>query len=168
METYAATLDDYVDIVLHKIALSPTLTLSLPELYDVNVMNESAYRLDHFMIEKGLIKIVKEGRAITGKGLEIANFGGWIAYQLQLKKDKSRNVYPSDETRKFQKELAHLRLEIEQHKAELTLLQKKEADSAAVIRNLIEQNRNSKVLFFIGGIVLGVLCSSLLWYFVFG
>ena len=93
MGTSAYTMDDQVDIVLHKIALSPNLTMDLNELYDVAVMNEETYNLDHFMLEKGLLKLAKEGRTITGKGLEISNFGGWIAYQRQLKGERSRNIY---------------------------------------------------------------------------
>lgn len=68
-QVHVDNLDDQVDIALHKIALSQNLTLSIEKLYGVKIMDENAYLLDHFMIEKGLIKVVKEGRAMTGKGL---------------------------------------------------------------------------------------------------
>jgi hypothetical protein len=167
MDTSTDTMDDQVDTVLHKIALSANLTLNLNELYNVSVMNENSYLLDHFMLEKGLLKIAKEGRTITGKGLEIANFGGWIAYQRQLKKE-SRNVYGLETLqRKYESEIASLRNEIKMQKNELEARAEKEEALSQTIRNLIEQNKSNKLMMLMGGIVTGIVLSSVLWYFLF-
>jgi hypothetical protein len=168
MDTSTYTLDDQVDTVLHKIAMSPTMTLSLHELYNVTVMNENAYHLDHYMIEKGLLKIAADGRSITGKGLEISNFGGWTAYQKQFKKDRGLNLHgPSTLQRKYETEISSLRKEIARHKAELEERSEKELVSAALIRNLINQNSNNKLMMLMAGIVVGLVLSSVLWHLIF-
>jgi hypothetical protein len=168
MEASTYTLDDQVDIVLHKIALAPHLTLGVNELYDVIVMNENAYLLDHFMLEKGLLKLTKEGRTITGKGLEISNFGGWVAYQRQLKKENPRNVFVADALqRRHEKDVQRLRSELAQCKLELESKAEKEVASSGIIKSLIEQNRSNRLMMFMGGIVTGLVLSSILWYFIF-
>jgi hypothetical protein len=168
METSAITIDDQVDIVLHKIAMSPNLTLNVNELYEVSVMNESTYLIDHFMLEKGLLKMAGENRTMTGKGLEIANFGGWLSYQKQFKRERPRFVQGID-TRQFRQEseMASLRGEIERYKLELLERAEKELASAQVIKSLIEQNKSSKLMFFIGGIAIGLLAASVLSYVFF-
>jgi hypothetical protein len=161
-------MDDQVDLVLHKLALSPNLTLSLHDLYDVPVMDESTYQLDHFMLEKGLFKAVKEGRSLTGRGLEIANFGGWASYQRQLKKERPINLYGTETLhRKYEGELSSLRKELDRNRKELQAKAEKEIESSHIIRNLIEQNKSNHVMVYMGGIVSGMLLSSLLWYFLF-
>jgi hypothetical protein len=168
METTARTRDDQVDFVLHKLAVSPNLTLSLHDLYEVPVMDESMYQLDHFMLEKGLMKAVKEGRSMTARGLEIANFGGWVSYKRQLKKDRPINLYSTETLhRKYEVELASLRKELDRQRKELHARTEKEIESSSIIRNLIEQNKSSHLMVFVGGIVTGMVFSSLLWYFLF-
>lgn len=168
MDATTLTIDEQVDVVLHKIALSANLTLSLHELYNVPVMNETTYRLDHFMLEKGLIKISGENRTITGKGLEIENFGGWASYQNQLRRTKPRNVYGIETLQiKYESEIASLRREIERYKNDLQSRSEKEVETSRIVKSLIEQNKSSKLMFFIGGIALGLVVASLLSYLLF-
>jgi hypothetical protein len=168
MDLSIYTLDDQVDAVLHKIAMSPTMTLSLVELYNVTVMDENAYHLDHYMIEKGLLKISADGRGITGKGLEISNFGGWTAYQKQFKKERSLNLHgPSTLQRKYEADILELRKEIAKYKVELEARSEKELASAALVKNLIDQNSNTRLMMLIAGIVVGLVISSILWHFIF-
>jgi hypothetical protein len=168
METSIHVLDEQVDLVLDKIARSPTLTLNVHELYDVPFMNENAYQLDHVLLEKGLIKVIKDGRAITGKGLEIANFGGWISYQKQLRREIPRNVFPANiQQRELEKENKVLREEIAKQKNEIRELIEKEVVSMLINNNLIQQNNSSKIVLVLIGIVSGLILSSLLWYVIF-
>jgi hypothetical protein len=168
MDTSTYLLDDQVDTVLHKISMSPTMTLGLNELYNVTVMDENAYRLDHYMIEKGLLKISADGRRITGKGLEISNFGGWVAYQKQFKKERSLNLHgPSTLQRKYETDISVLKKEIAKYKAELESKGEKEFASAALIKNLMDQNSNTRLMMLIAGIVIGLVLSSILWHFIF-
>ena len=168
MDTSIYTLDDQVDTVLHKIAMSPTLTLSLNELYNVPVMDENAYHLDHYMIEKGLLKISADGRSITGKGLEISNFGGWAPYQKQFRKERGLNLHgPSTLQRKYENDISELRKDIAKYKAELEARSEKELASAALITNLINQKSSTRLMMLIAGIVVGLVISNILWHFIF-
>ena len=168
MDTSTYTLDDQVDIVLHKIALSPNLTMDVHDLYDVNVMNEHTYNLDHFMLEKGLLKIAKDGRTITGKGLEISNFGGWIAYQRILRKEKTRGVHGFETIQqKYEAEIISLKNQIEEQKNELLKNADKETRTVQIINNFIEQNKSAKIIALMAGIVIGLAISSVLWYALF-
>lgn len=168
MDISTFTLDDQVDITLHKIALSPNLTLGIHDLYDVPVMDEMTYRLDHFMLERGLLKIVGESRSITGKGLEIANFGGWVAYQRLLRKDNPRHLHTIESVhRKHNQEIYSLKKELESLRQEVKSRDEKELANSKIIHNLIEQRRITRVMIFVGGIVSGLLLSSLLWFMLF-
>jgi hypothetical protein len=168
MDTSTLTIDDQVDLVLHKIALSPHLTLNLNQLYAVAVMNENTYHLDHFMLEKGLLKISGENRTITAKGLEIANFGGWVSYQKQFKKERPRNLFGLETQQlKYDNEFAAMRREIQKYKSELQAKNEKEIAASNIIISLIEQNKNSKLMFFIGGIAVGILIAGVLSYVLF-
>ena len=168
INTLTYTLDDQVDKVLHKIAMSPTLTLDPHELYGVSVMNENVYHLDHYMIEKGLVKITADGRSITGKGLEISNFGGWVAYQKQFTKERGLNLHgPATLQRKYEAEISSLKKEISRHKAELEARSEKEVASNEIIKGLISQNSSTRLMMLLGGVVLGLVISSALWHFIF-
>lgn len=168
MNAATLTIDDQVDAVLHKIALSASLTLSPQELYDVPVMNERTYRLDHFMLEKGLLKIAGENRVITSKGLEIANFGGWVSYQKQLRREKPRNIYAVETLQiKYESEIGSLRNQIERYKQELRSKSIKDGETSRIIKNLIEQNKSSKLMYFISGIGIGIVLASILSYLLF-
>ena len=168
MNTTTLSINDQVDQVLHKIALSKNLTLSLHELYDVPMMNETAYKLDHLMLEKGLLKISGEERTLTGKGLEIVNFGGWSSYQKQLRREKPRNIYGIETLQfKYETEIATLRRELQRHRNESQLHSEKEVEASRIISSLIEQNRSSKLMFFIGGIAVGLFVASILSYLLF-
>ena len=84
LERTIYSVDDKVDYYLHKIAMAPALRLDPRELYEVQVLDEEAYLIDQVMLESGLIKIERESRVITSKGLEISNFGGWTLHQRLL------------------------------------------------------------------------------------
>jgi hypothetical protein len=168
MDTSTLTLDDLVDILLHKMALAPNLSMQPNELYEVTVMNENTYHVDHFMIEKGLIKITRDGRTLTGKGLEISNFGGWIAYKRQLKKEK---VHAMDGInilhRRLEKDIVFLKSEIERQKDTINKYAIKESATGNTIRHLIEQSRTNKLFYFLGGMLAGMVLSGILWYLIF-
>jgi hypothetical protein len=165
--TFSNSLDYQVDVALHRLALAPKLMLPVSILYDVAVMNESTYNVDHFMLERGLIKVVAEGRALTGKGLEISNFGGWVSYQQHLKRERPlvNDLRPSF---KNQLEIQSLKREIERYKDELRLKSEKEQSSAALVKSLIDQKRSGRTMLLITGAVVGFVVSSLIWLLIFG
>lgn len=88
MEYIISSLDEKVDYYLHKISLAPNLTLKLQDLYEVPVLDKDTYLMDQIMLERGLLRIDKDARVISGKGLEIVNFGGWLIYKAQLAKQR--------------------------------------------------------------------------------
>lgn len=168
MNATTLLINDQVDQVLHKIVLAKNLTLNLRDLYGVTIMDQATYRLDHLMLEKGLLKISGEERTITAKGLEIVNFGGWASYQNQLRKEKPRNIYGVETLQfKYESEIATLRREIQRYKNDGQSRAEKEVEASRVISSLIEQNRSSKLMFFVAGIAVGVFVASVLSYLLF-
>lgn len=164
MEKMVYSLDDKVDYYLHKIAVAPTLKLDARTLYEVSVLNEDSYLIDQVMLEKGLIKIEREARVITGKGLEISNFGGWSYYQKRLRKEDEREIFESDKSAKrFEWENSRLKKRVLSLEHELNESKQKENAAQSTIHNLIRQNRNSKVTWIIAGVVIGVLMSVSVW-----
>lgn len=157
--------DEEVDLVLYRVAQSPTLTMELEELYDSPVLDEKVYLLDHYMIEKGLIKIDRSRRTITSKGLEISNFGGWLAYQRQLRTRQSPGI--SKSVLQYQLEIKSLKADLERCEAELASKNEKERRSAKLVKDLIEQNRNSRLATLLSGIVLGLVLSTILSFIIF-
>lgn len=158
MEKNVSTLDDKVDYYLHKISIAPTLTLDAHDLYEVSVLDEESYLVDQVMLEKGLVKMERGARVITGKGLEISNFGGWSLYQKLLRKEKQKQFFETDETyRKYEQEVLKLKLRINEMEDSIQGLKHKERSAQLIIRNLIKQNKNGKTIFLIGGIVVGIL-----------
>ncbi len=170
MEPSTLIIDNQVDALLHKVAVAPRLTLTVHELFGVPVMDENMYRLDHFMLEKGLLKITGDRRTITGKGLEIVNFGGWSAYKTRFNKQKPRSLYAIDNNqhqKKHELEIAALKQEIQEYKLQLEQQQEREAQSINVVGNLIRQNRQSKLMFFIAGATVGLLVAGTLSFLLF-
>src|SRR5688500_2911486 len=90
MERVITSQDDKIDYYLHKISVTSNLTMHPRDLYEVPVLDAETYLLDQVMLEKGLLKIDKESRVISAKGLEIAEFGGWLSYKTQLQKEALR------------------------------------------------------------------------------
>jgi hypothetical protein len=115
------------------------------------------------MIEKGLLNIAGNNRTITGKGLEIVNFGGWVAYRRQLQKEKPRTLYAFETSfRKHEAEITSLKKEIQEYKAQLQKQSEKDSESTMMIANLIEQNKQSKIMTFVSGVAVGLLVASAL------
>lgn len=157
-------MDDKVDYYLQKITAAPALRMHPLNLYEAEVMDEDVYRLDQVMLEKGLIKIEKEWRVVTGKGLEIANFGGWAAYQRQRSSEYTKRIEILDPVnKKLQKEIGVLKLEIETLNRELELRNDRDRNSSMIIQNLIRQNKNVKIMLLVGGFITGFSIAILLW-----
>jgi hypothetical protein len=164
MERTISGLDEKLDYFLHKISTAPSLTLNLNDLYEADVLEEDIYLLDQVMLEKGLIKIEGGERVITGKGLEIANFGGWIAYQKQFGKElRKKLVSTTTDSSKYEKLVGELRIEIDLLKNELQDKTDKENSSAELIKSLMEQKKNLKTTMILTGAVIGFSFATLLW-----
>ena len=118
MEHTVYTLDDKLDYFLHKIANSPTLTLNACDLYEVEYLDEDTYLIDQVMIEKGLIKAEHQKRIITGKGLEVSNFGGWTMYQKLLRRERPDSLIEQTKN-KYLREIADLRKQLGELEGEL-------------------------------------------------
>ncbi len=164
MEKTAHKLDDKVDYFLHKIAMAPILTLDARALYEVEVLDEDSYLVDQVMLEKGLIKIVREARVITGKGLEISNFGGWSLYQKLLRKESQREYIESDKNlRRFEWENARLKNRVLEMEQQLKLSAQKERAAQELVSTLLKRNKTSKIIYVISGIAGGVALASIVW-----
>jgi hypothetical protein len=164
MEKTVYSLDDKMDYFLHKISVAPTLTLDARDLYEVDVLNEETYLIDQVMLEKGLIKIEKETRVITGKGLEISNFGGWSLYQKLLRKEKQKKFFETDSVyKKYEQDTARLKKEILGLQQQLQASVEKEQAAQGLIANLIRQNEQSKITTLIIGVALGFALSIGIW-----
>lgn len=164
MEKTTYKLDEKVDYFLHKIALAPNLTLNARTLYEVEVLDEESYLVDQVMLEKGLIKIVGDTRVITGKGLEISNFGGWSLYQKLLRKESQREFLESDKNlRRFEWENARLKKRVLEIEQQLKLSFEKEQATQALVVTLLKRNKTAKIIHVISGIVAGVALASLIW-----
>ena len=109
MDYMISTFDDKVDYYLHKISMAPNLTMKLADLYEVSVLDEETYLLDQIMLEKGLLKISKDARVISSKGLEISNFGGWLIYKKQWKKENPAREVNSPAIRRHTLEIEDLK-----------------------------------------------------------
>jgi hypothetical protein len=166
--TLAHTIDPQVDVALHRIAMAPTLMLPVSVLYDVEVMSEVAYNVDHFMLEKGLIRIVEGGRVLTGKGLEISNFGGWVSYQQHLKRERPVRTEDSRPSFQNQIEVHALKREIERYKAELKFKSEKEQSTSTLLKNVIDEKKNGRTMLLLTGAVVGFVTASLMWLLIFG
>lgn len=165
MEKTVHSIDDKIDYYLHKIAISPNLTLHPLNLYEVEVLDEETCFIDQVMVEKGLIKVEKGVRVITGKGLEISNFGGWYMYQKLLRKENQRQFLESDNNlRKSQRENLSLKQRLSKAEAELQDRIEKDNATQLIIKNLIKQNRASRISLFLAGTVLGVVLVLLAWF----
>lgn len=162
MEHTVYTIDDKVDYFLNKIANSPTLTLHACALYEVEYLDEDTYLIDQVMIEKGLIKAEHQKRIITGKGLEVSNFGGWTMYQKLMKRERPDSLV--EQTRlKYQREIAELRKKLGEVENELENKKEREITAYLIIRNLIRQNKHSKLLYLLSGAVSGAIITGLIW-----
>ncbi len=164
MQNAVYSLDDKIDYYLHKIAMAPNLTLDPRVLYEVEVLDEDTCFIDQIMVEKGLIKIDRVSRAITSKGLEISNFGGWYMHQKLLRKESQRRFLESDDNlRKFQRENFLLKTRLQDTDAALQAHIEKDRAAQLIIGNLIRQNRSSRVSLFLSGAVFGVIMVVLIW-----
>jgi hypothetical protein len=162
MERVITSLDDKIDYYLHKISVAPGLTLHPRDLYEVPVLDAETYLLDQVMLEKGLLKINKESRVISAKGLEIANFGGWLSYRKQLHREGLRKETPRPEAeRKLALENEMLIKENESLRDELRRRNEKEATTMQIIQNLVLQNRNNTILLLLAGAAIGFLLANL-------
>ncbi len=164
MEKTAYKLNEKVDYFLHKIAMAPNLTLDARALYEVEVLDEESYLVDQVMLEKGLVKVVRDARVITGKGLEISNFGGWSLYQKLLRKESQREFLESDKNlRRFEWENARLKKRVLEIEQQLKLSLEKEQATQALVVTLLKRNKTSKIIHVISGIVAGVALASVIW-----
>ncbi|HYF69591.1 MAG TPA: hypothetical protein VD884_15705 [Ohtaekwangia sp.] len=162
MDYMISTFDNKVDYYLHKISMAPNLTMKLAELYEVPVLDEETYLLDQIMLEKGLLKISKDARVISSKGLEISNFGGWLIYKKQWKKEHLAREVNSPALKRHTLEIENLQKEIATLKQELTDRKDQEATSL-LIKNLLKQNRNNTLLFLLSGFLAGYIIANLKW-----
>jgi len=163
MEKILYSLDEKVDYYLHKIAMESTLRLDPRDLYEVEVLDEETYLIDQVMIEKGLIKIEKENRVITSKGLEISNFGGWVIHQKLLNREKPHLNKEVNRIEKKEEEIQLLKAKIDQLKQELQMKSDKESKSYQIMENLMKQVKSDKLSYLIGGIAIGFVLSTIVW-----
>ena len=161
MDLVLTSVDEKVDYYLHKISVSANLTLHPCDLYEVPVLDTETYLIDQIMLEKGLLKIFKEERVISGKGLEIANFGGWLAYQKQLKKEPIPKVSRPEGDRRIIHEMEKLQKENAILRDEILAGKVKEATTVLVIKNLLSQNRNNTILLLLAGVAFGFILANL-------
>jgi hypothetical protein len=161
MERVITSLDDKVDYYLHKISVAPNLTLHPRELYEVPVLDAETYLLDQVMLEKGLLKISNENRVISAKGLEIANFGGWLSYKKQLHKEGLKRDPKTESEKKLAMEVHQLQKENVSLKAELKQLNEKETATIKIIQSLVLQNRTNTVLLLLAGAAMGFILANL-------
>jgi hypothetical protein len=167
MEKTVYSLDDKVDYYLHKISIAPTLTLDAKVLYETDVLNEESYLIDQVMLEKGLIKLEKGSRVITGKGLEISNFGGWSLYQKLLRKENQQNFLTTDPTyKRISKEVDNLQKRVKELEEQLNEKNQKETFSNRLVSNLIQQNKINKIACFVIGAITGAVVTYLGWLFL--
>jgi hypothetical protein len=161
MERVITSLDDKIDYYLHKISVTHNLTMHPRDLYEVPVLDAETYLLDQVMLEKGLLKIDKESRVISTKGLEIANFGGWLSYKKQLHKDRLRKEPKSENEKKLALEILQLQKENLSLKGELKQLNEKETTAIQIIQNLVQQSRTNTILLLLAGSALGFILANL-------
>lgn len=161
MERVITSLDDKVDYYLHKISVTSNLTMHPRDLYEVPVLDAETYLLDQVMLEKGLLKIDKDSRVISAKGLEIANFGGWLSYKKQLQKEGLRKEPKSESERKLALEILQLQKANLSLKAELKQLNEKETTTIQIINSLVQQNRTNTILLLLAGSALGFILANL-------
>lgn len=164
MERVISSVDDKIDYYLHKISSESTLTMLPRDLYEVPVMDEETYLLDQVMLEKGLIKINKDFRVISTKGLEISNFGGWHVYQKQLRRDRYKNQPQSQADKKQQLEIAQLKFQLEALTQELYQKTKKEETTLLIIKNLLHQKRANTIILLIVGCTIGFILANMKWF----
>lgn len=164
MEKEIYSIDDKVDYYLHKIAMAPTLRLDPHDLYEVSVLDEESYLIDQVMLEKGLIKIEREARVITSKGLEISNFGGWTLHQKLLNRDRVLRG-PKEEIliNKYEEEIRTLKTRIIELENESEFRKGKEIAAYRIINALTKQVKNDKHIYLLSGIVIGCVFGLLLW-----
>lgn len=165
MERVIASLDDKVDYYLHKISVTPGLTMHPRDLYEVPVLDAETYLLDQVMLEKGLLKIDRDSRVISTKGLEIANFGGWNAYKRQLHKDRFKTSSRSDLEKQLGRDIQLLQQENEELKKELQRRDEKEAATILIIKSLVQQNRTHILLQLLAGVAVGFILGYIIGYF---
>lgn len=163
MERVIISLDEKIDYYLHKICNSPSLTLHPRELYEVPVIDAETYLLDQVMLEKGLLKIDKESRVLSSKGLEISNFGGWLSYKKQLQRENLRKEPKTENEKKLSAVVEQLTKENDQLKIAVEQSREKETTTMLIIKNLLQQNRNNAVLLVLAGVSIGFILANAKW-----
>jgi Mg2+ and Co2+ transporter CorA len=113
------------------------------------------------MLEKGLLKISNENRVISAKGLEIANFGGWLSYKKQLHKEGLKRDPKTESEKRLAMEVHQLQKENVSLKAELKQLNEKETATFKIIQSLVLQNRTNTILLLLAGAAMGFILANL-------
>jgi hypothetical protein len=161
MDRVITSQDDKIDYYLHKISVTSNLTMHPRDLYEVPVLDTETYLLDQVMLEKGLLKIDKESRVISTKGLEIANFGGWLSYKKQLQKEAFKKDPKTENEKRLASEILRLQKENLSLKAELKQLNEKETTAIQIIQSLVQQNRTNTILLLLAGSAMGLILANL-------
>jgi hypothetical protein len=161
MERVITSLDDKIDYYLHKMSVASNLTLHPRDLYEVPVLDAETYLLDQVMLEKGLLRINKEMRVLSTKGLEISNFGGWVAYKKQLTKERFLKEPKSESEKKLTLEIHQLKKETQDLRLELKRRNEKDVATTMIIKNLVRQRRANTILLLLAGMSIGFIIANL-------
>ena len=100
--------------------------------------------------------------ATTRKGLEVSNFGGWTMYQKLLRRERPDSLIEQTKN-KYLREIADLRKQLGELEGELENKKEREITAYLIIRNLIRQNKHSKLLYLLSGAVGGAVIVGLFW-----